>query len=208
VSTDEVYGSLGPKGLFREDTPLTPNSPYSASKAGADMLVRSYFHTFHLPVVTTRCSNNYGPLQFPEKLIPLLVTHLMEGKRIPIYGKGQNVRDWLHVRDHCEALWTVLNKGKEGEVYNIGGNSEWKNIDIAKKILEIMGVDESSIEYVTDRPGHDLRYAIDASRITRELGWKPAHTFEHGLRETVEWYRKNERWWRPLKEKNKQWKRL
>jgi dTDP-glucose 4,6-dehydratase len=208
VSTDEVYGSLGPKGLFTEETPLAPNSPYSASKVGSDMLVRSYFHTFGLPVLTTRCSNNYGPLQFPEKLIPLLITNLMEDRKIPIYGKGQNVRDWLHVRDHCDAIWTVLTKGKEGEVYNIGGNNEWKNIDIAKKILELMGKDDSSVEYVTDRPGHDLRYAIDASKIKRELGWGPAYTFEQGIKETVEWYRNNEAWWRPLKDRNKQWKRL
>ena len=208
VSTDEVYGSLGSTGLFREDTPLAPNSPYSASKVGADVLVRSYFHTFGMPVLITRCSNNYGPLQFPEKLIPLLITNLIDGLKIPIYGKGQNVRDWLHVCDHCEAIWTVLTKGKEGEVYNIGGYNEWKNIDIARKILELMGKDEASIEYVTDRPGHDLRYAIDASKIAQELGWKPRYTFEEGIEETVEWYKKNESWWRPLKDRNKQWKRL
>jgi dTDP-glucose 4,6-dehydratase len=208
VSTDEVYGSLGSTGFFTEETPLAPNSPYSASKTGADLLVRSYFHTFKMPVLTTRCSNNYGPLQFPEKLIPLLVTNLIDGKKIPIYGKGANVRDWLHVTDHCEAIWQVLTKGREGEIYNIGGWNEWKNIDIAKEILKLMGKDESSVEYVTDRPGHDMRYAIDATKIKNELGWMPAYTFEKGLAETVEWYKNNEKWWRPLKERNNTWKRL
>jgi dTDP-glucose 4,6-dehydratase len=208
VSTDEVYGSLGKTGFFTEETSLAPNSPYSASKTGADLLVRSYFHTFKMPVLTTRCSNNYGPLQFPEKLIPLLVTNLIDGKKIPIYGKGENVRDWLHVTDHCEAIWQVLNKGREGEVYNIGGWNEWKNIDIAHEILKAMDKDESFIEYVTDRPGHDLRYAIDATKIKKELGWVPSYTFEKGLKETVEWYKANESWWRPLKERNNSWKRL
>ncbi len=208
VSTDEVYGSLGSEGLFTEDTPLAPNSPYSASKTGADLLVRSYFHTFKMPVLTTRCSNNYGQYQFPEKLIPLLITNLMEGKKIPIYGKGANIRDWLHVKDHCEAIWQVLTRGKEGEVYNIGGWNEWKNIDIAREILKLMGKDDSYIEYVTDRPGHDMRYAIDASKIKKELGWEPSYTFEKGLAETVEWYKTSENWWKPLKEKNAAWKRL
>ncbi|MBL8025347.1 MAG: dTDP-glucose 4,6-dehydratase [Fibrobacteres bacterium] len=208
VSTDEVYGSLGETGFFTEETPLAPNSPYSASKTGADLLVRSYFHTFKMPVLTTRCSNNYGPLQFPEKLIPLLVTNLMDGKKIPIYGKGANVRDWLHVTDHCEAIWQVLKKGREGEIYNIGGWNEWKNIDIAHEILRLMGKDEKSVEYVTDRPGHDMRYAIDATKIKNELGWMPVYTFEKGLAETVEWYKANEKWWRPLKERNSSWKRL
>ncbi|OGJ84216.1 MAG: dTDP-glucose 4,6-dehydratase [Candidatus Raymondbacteria bacterium RifOxyA12_full_50_37] len=209
VSTDEVYGSLERNGgLFTEQTPLAPNSPYSASKAASDMLVRSYFHTFKFPGTITRCSNNYGPLQFPEKLIPLLITNLMENKRIPIYGKGENIRDWLHVRDHCSAIFTVLQKGREGEVYNIGGLNEWTNIDIAREILRLMGKDESYIEYVVDRPGHDFRYAIDASKIMGRLGWKPAYTFENGLAETVAWYRENEAWWRPLKERNSSWKRL
>lgn len=209
VSTDEVYGSLKNDGtLFTENTPLAPNSPYSASKAGADLLVRSYFHTFGYPTLITRCSNNYGPLQFPEKFIPLMVTNLMEGKKVPVYGKGQNVRDWLHVRDHCEAIRTVLNKGKAGEVYNIGGNNEWKNIDIARLVLKLMGKGEPDIEYVTDRPGHDLRYAIDATKIKNDLGWEPSYRFEQGLKETVEWYLGNKEWWEPLKERNKSWKRL
>ncbi|MFH0919797.1 MAG: dTDP-glucose 4,6-dehydratase [Fibrobacterota bacterium] len=209
VSTDEVYGSLKNDGtFFTETTSLKANSPYSASKAGADLLVRSYYKTFGLPVLITRCSNNYGPLQFPEKLLPLLITNLMENKKIPIYGKGDNIRDWLHVKDHCDALWTVLNYGKTGEVYNIGGINEWRNIDIAKRILQLMGKDESSIEYVTDRPGHDLRYAIDATKIRQELGWKPSYRFEEGLAETIEWYKANEAWWRPLKDRNKTWKRL
>jgi dTDP-glucose 4,6-dehydratase len=209
VSTDEVYGSLKKDGaLFTEDTPLSPNSPYSASKAGADMLVRAYFKTFGFPVVITRCSNNYGPFQFPEKLIALAVTNLMEDKKIPVYGKGENVRDWLHVRDHCEALRTVLNRGAAGETYNIGGNNERKNIDIARLIAKTMGRDGASIEFVTDRPGHDLRYAIDASKIKRDLGWSPSVRFEDGIKETVDWYMNGRDWWRPLKEKNRTWKRL
>jgi dTDP-glucose 4,6-dehydratase len=209
VSTDEVYGSLKKDNVcFTEQTPLAPNSPYSASKAGADMVVRSYFKTFGFPALITRCSNNYGPLQFPEKLIPLAVTNLMEGGKIPVYAKGENVRDWLHVIDHCEALWTVLQTGKPGEVYNIGGNNEWQNIDIVREILRLMDKDESHIEFVEDRPGHDLRYAIDATKIKEELGWQPAYTFENGLKETVEWYLKNEAWWQPIKERNKTWKRL
>ena len=209
VGTDEVYGSLKNDGtLFTEKTPLSPNSPYSASKAGADLLVRSYFKTFGFPALITRCSNNYGPYHFPEKFIPLMVTHLLEGKKIPVYGQGLNVRDWLHVCDHCEALWTVLKKGREGEVYNIGGHNEWRNIDIARETLSIMGFDESMIDYVIDRPGHDLRYAIDASKIRDELGWVPAYRFEEGLRETIQWYRSNEAWWKPLKERNSTWKRL
>ena len=208
VSTDEVYGTLGPEGKFTEHTQLHPNSPYSASKASADLLALSYHETFGVPVIITRCSNNYGPYQFPEKLIPLMVVNALNNKPLPVYGDGLNVRDWLHVTDHCSAIDNVLQKGDAGQIYNIGGNNEWKNIDIAKKILELMGKNDASIEYVTDRPGHDLRYAIDASKIARELGWKPAYTFEQGIKETVEWYKNNEAWWRPLKERNKQWKRL
>lgn len=199
VSTDEVYGSLGETGLFTEETPLAPNSPYSASKAGADLLVRSFHETFALDAVITRCSNNYGPYQFPEKLIPLAVTHLIRGRKVPVYGKGLNVRDWLHVDDHCSGILIALEKGTAGRVYNIGGNNEWRNIDIVHRILEIMGLDESHMEFVTDRLGHDMRYAIDATRISQELGWEPVYTFITGLPETVQWYRDNETWWAPLK---------
>ena len=199
VSTDEVYGSLGATGLFTETTPLAPNSPYSASKAGSDMLVNAYYHTFGMDAIITRCSNNYGPYQFPEKLIPLLVTHLMDGKQIPIYGDGMNVRDWLHVEDHCAGILLALEKGKAGEAYNIGGNNERPNIEIAKKLLALLGKDESSIKYVEDRLGHDRRYAIDATKIRESLGWKPKHDFESGIASTVEWYKANEKWWRPLK---------
>ncbi len=201
VSTDEVYGSLGATGLFTETTPLAPNSPYSASKAGSDMLVTAYHHTFGLDAVITRCSNNYGPYQFPEKLISLLITNLIDGQKIPIYGDGLNVRDWLHVEDHCAGILLAFEKGKAGEVYNIGGNNEWKNIDIAHRVLALLGRDESSLEFVPDRLGHDRRYAIDATKIRKELGWTPAHDFESGLAATVEWYRQNEKWWRPLKKK-------
>jgi len=199
VSTDEVYGSLGPTGLFSEATPLTPNSPYSASKAGSDFLVQAYHHTFKMDTILTRCSNNYGPYQFPEKLIPLLISNLMEGKQIPIYGDGKNVRDWLHVEDHCTGILLALEKGRAGEAYNIGGNNERENIQIARKLLELMGKDETSIRYVEDRLGHDRRYAIDASKIRGELGWNPKHDFESGIKSTVEWYKANEKWWRPLK---------
>jgi dTDP-glucose 4,6-dehydratase len=199
VSTDEVYGSLGATGLFSETTPLAPNSPYSASKTGSDLLVNAYHHTYGMDTVITRCSNNYGPYQFPEKLIPLLVTNLMDGKQIPIYGDGKNVRDWLHVDDHCSGILLALEKGKAGEVYNIGGNNERENIAIAQKLLSLLGKDESSIKYVEDRLGHDRRYAIDASKITGQLGWKPKHDFESGIASTVEWYKANEKWWRPLK---------
>ncbi len=199
VSTDEVYGSLGPTGLFSETTPLSPNSPYSASKTGSDLLVNAYHHTYGMDTIITRCSNNYGPYQFPEKLIPLLVTNLMDDKQIPIYGDGKNVRDWLHVDDHCSGILLALEKGKAGEVYNIGGNNERENIAIAKKLLALMGKDDKSISYVEDRLGHDRRYAIDATKITRDLGWKPKHDFESGIASTVEWYKANEKWWRPLK---------
>jgi dTDP-glucose 4,6-dehydratase len=196
VSTDEVYGSLGPVGKFTETTPLHPNSPYAASKAGSDLIALSYQHTFGMPVVITRCSNNYGPYQFPEKLLPLMVINAMNDKPLPVYGDGMNVRDWLHVEDHCEAIDTVLLRGKEGEVYNIGGNNEWRNLDIVKLILKQLGKPESLIRFVKDRPGHDRRYAMDASKITAELGWKPAYTFERGIVETIEWYTRNEAWWK------------
>jgi len=202
VSTDEVYGTLGDTGYFTEDTPLAANSPYSASKAGADLLVRAWHETYKLDTVITRCSNNYGPYQFPEKLIPLAVTNLMQGKKIPVYGKGLNIRDWLHVEDHCRGILLALEKGEPGRIYNIGGNNEWKNIDIAKELVKIMGMDETKIEFVTDRLGHDLRYAIDATRIRKELGWEPKYTFSTGLPETVKWYMENEAWWKPLKAKS------
>jgi dTDP-glucose 4,6-dehydratase len=199
VSTDEVYGSLGATGLFTETTPYAPNSPYSASKAGSDFLVRAYHHTFGMDTVITNCSNNYGPYQYPEKLIPLLITNLIDGLQIPIYGDGLNVRDWLHVEDHCRGILLALEKGRAGETYNIGGRNERKNIDIARGILKLMGKDDSSIRYVEDRLGHDKRYAIDADKIRKELGWEPRHTFDTGLPATVEWYKANETWWRPLK---------
>ncbi len=199
VSTDEVYGSLGPTGLFTETTPLSPNSPYSASKAGSDMLVTAYHQTFGLDAIITRCSNNYGPYQYPEKLISLLITNLFDGKKIPIYGDGLNVRDWIHVEDHCAGILLAFEKGKAGEVYNIGGNNEWKNIDIAHKLLALLGRDDSFIDWVPDRLGHDRRYAIDAAKIRNDLGWTPRHDFASGLAATVEWYKNNEKWWRPLK---------
>ncbi len=194
VSTDEVYGSLGPTGYFTEQTPLSPNSPYSASKAGADMLCRAYFHTYGMPTLITRCSNNYGPYQFPEKLIPLFIMNVMQGKSVPVYGDGLNVRDWLHVEDHCQAIDLVFHKGSPGEVYNIGGNNERKNIEITKLILRELGRGEELINYVEDRLGHDRRYAIDSTKIQKELGWKPAYTFETGIHETIEWYRNNQSW--------------
>ena len=198
VSTDEVYGTLGATGYFTEDTPLAPNSPYSASKAGSDLLARAYFETFGFPAVITRCSNNYGPYQFPEKLIPLMIANALRDKPLPVYGDGMNVRDWLYVRDHCQAVETVLNKGKPGEVYNIGGNNEWHNIDIVKLILAELGKPESLIKFVEDRLGHDRRYAIDASKIKRELGWEPSVNFETGIRETIKWYLSNKDWWEKL----------
>jgi dTDP-glucose 4,6-dehydratase len=202
VSTDEVYGSLGPSGYFTETTPFAPNSPYSASKASSDMLVRAYQHTYGLPAVITNCSNNYGPFQFPEKLIPVIIQSVLARKPIPVYGDGLNVRDWLFVRDHAEALWLVLTRGRDGEIYNIGGHNEWANLRIAEQICDLIdemapqpgGGSRKLITFVKDRPGHDRRYAIDASKIQRELGWKPAHTFEQGLRETVRWYLDNQRW--------------
>jgi dTDP-glucose 4,6-dehydratase len=203
VSTDEVYGSLPEDRLeikFTEETPLQPNSPYSASKAAGDCLVRSYFHTFHMPVLITRCSNNYGPYHFPEKMIPLFVTNLIEGKQVPLYGDGMNVRDWLYVEDHCEGIWTVLNKGKAGEVYNIGGHNEIPNRRITEIVLAEMGKNwDQSVKYVKDRPGHDRRYAIDAGKIQRELGWTPKHKFEQAIKTTIQWYRDHESWWRSIK---------
>ena len=194
VSTDEVYGSLGPAGAFTEETPLAPNSPYAASKAGADLLARSFWHTHNLPAAITRCSNNYGPYQFPEKLIPLLVTNAMTRLPLPIYGDGLYVRDWIHVRDHCEAIDRVLHHGKDGEVYNIGARQEMPNLEIARRILEAFELPESMLTSVKDRPGHDRRYAIDPSKIERDLGWKPKISFEEGLAETIEWYRSNSAW--------------
>ncbi|MDL1892351.1 dTDP-glucose 4,6-dehydratase [Sphingobacteriales bacterium CHB3] len=195
ISTDEVYGSLGSTGKFTEETPLHPNSPYSASKAGSDLLALAYQHTFGLPVIITRCSNNYGPYQFPEKLIPLMIINALNDKPLPVYGDGLNVRDWLHVVDHCVAIDAVLQAGKPGEVYNIGGNNEWKNIDIVKLILQKVGKPESLIRFVKDRPGHDRRYAIDAAKIKNEIGWTPSYTFERGIEETVQWYLNNRGWW-------------
>ncbi|EJV68347.1 MULTISPECIES: dTDP-glucose 4,6-dehydratase [Bacillus] len=201
VSTDEVYGSLGKTGRFTEETPLAPNSPYSSSKASADMIVLSYYKTYQLPVIVTRCSNNYGPYQYPEKLIPLMVTNALEGKKLPLYGDGLNVRDWLHVTDHCSAIDVVLHKGRIGEVYNIGGNNEKTNIDVVEQIISLLGKTKEDIAYVTDRLGHDRRYAIDAQKMKNELGWEPQYTFEQGLKETVEWYEHHIEWWTPLKEK-------
>lgn len=209
VSTDEVYGSLGPTGLFTETTPYQPNSPYSASKASADHLARAWFHTYGMPVITTNCSNNYGPCQFPEKLIPLTILNALEGKDLPIYGTGENVRDWLYVEDHARALWEVVQNGTVGEVYNIGGNSEKQNIEIVTLICNILdekfGLQDngkprtSLITFVADRPGHDARYAIDASKIKKELGWEPERSFDKGLRETIDWYLNNQEWWEPLR---------
>ena len=194
VSTDEVYGALGKTGMFTETTPLSPNSPYSVSKASADMLVRAYNNTFGLPVVITRCSNNYGPYQFPEKLIPLMINNCMNDKQLPVYGDGMQIRDWLHVKDHCSAIATVLEKGRIGEVYNVGGNNEKANVNIVKLIISTMGKSEDLITYVKDRPGHDRRYAIDNTKITTELGWAPSYTFEKGIAETIEWFMNHRDW--------------
>lgn len=194
VSTDEVYGALGKTGMFVETMPLMPNSPYSASKAGADMVVRAYHETFGLPINISRCSNNYGPYQFPEKLIPLMINNCLKEKELPVYGDGLQVRDWLHVADHCSAIDIVLHKGKDGEVYNIGGNNEKANIEIVRLIIKNLGKSEDLIKFVKDRPGHDRRYAIDNTKITTELGWKPKYTFEQGIKETMEWYLANTNW--------------
>ncbi|WP_020469462.1 dTDP-glucose 4,6-dehydratase [Zavarzinella formosa] len=194
VSTDEVYGSLGETGLFSESTPLAPNSPYSAAKASADMLVRAYVHTFGMDAVITRCSNNYGPYQFPEKLIPLFITNIMRDQQVPVYGDGMQIRDWIHVRDHARGVEMAWRKGKGGEVYNFGGRCEMANIHLTKKLLELLGKTESLIKFVQDRPGHDRRYAIDCSKAEAELGWQPTVTFEEGLRETIAWYQANQEW--------------
>jgi len=200
VSTDEVFGSLGPADeAFSEVTPYDPRSPYSASKAGSDHLVRSYFHTHNLPVTISNCSNNYGPYHFPEKLIPLAITNLMEGKKIPVYGDGSNVRDWLHVHDHCRAIDTIIHKGKIGETYCVGGNGEKTNMEIVKAILSLLGKGDESIEYVEDRKGHDKRYAINIDKIKNELGWEPQVTFEEGIARTVAWFVENESWWKNIK---------
>jgi dTDP-glucose 4,6-dehydratase len=209
VSTDEVYGSLGPTGYFTENTPYAPNSPYSSSKASSDLLVRAYHHTYGLPAVITNCSNNYGPFQFPEKLIPVVIQSVLARKPIPIYGDGLNVRDWLYVRDHAEALWQVLARGKNGETYNIGGHNEWANLHIVQLICDLIdelapqagGNSRKLMTFVKDRPGHDRRYAIDATKIKNELGWVPAHTFEQGIRETVKWYLENQSWVEEVKKK-------
>ncbi|MED4271854.1 dTDP-glucose 4,6-dehydratase [Geobacillus stearothermophilus] len=199
ISTDEVYGTLGETGYFTEETPLAPNSPYSASKAGGDLLVRAYHETYGLNVNITRCSNNYGPYHFPEKLIPLMITNALEGKELPIYGDGQNIRDWLHVKDHCAAIDLVIHKGRPGEVYNIGGHNERTNNEIVHLIVEKLGVSKDLIKYVADRPGHDRRYAIDPTKIMTELGWKPQYTFEKGIVETIQWYIDNQEWWKNIK---------
>jgi dTDP-glucose 4,6-dehydratase len=198
ISTDEVYGSLGPEGKFTEETPLSPNSPYSASKASADLLVKAFHHTYGVPALITRCSNNYGPYQFPEKLIPLMIINALNNKPLPVYGDGMNVRDWIYVEDHCEAILKVFEKGRIGEVYNIGAENEKPNIEIVKLILKELGKDESLITYVKDRPGHDRRYAIDATKIKTELGWKPSHTFETAIKETINWYIQNQSWWKEI----------
>lgn len=203
VSTDEVYGSLGPTGLFTENTPYRPNSPYSASKASSDHLVRAWWKTYGLPTVISNCSNNYGPYQYPEKMIPLMINKALEGQGLPVYGKGENVRDWLYVEDHVDALWQICSRGKPGEVYNVGGDSEMTNIAVVRRLCGILdelvpkpdgSTYDSQIEFVEDRPGHDLRYAIDATKIRRELGWKAEESFESGLRKTVQWYLENNDW--------------
>jgi len=217
VSTDEVYGSLGDNGKFIETTPYDPSSPYSASKAGSDHLVRAWHRTFDLPILITNCSNNYGPHQFPEKLIPLMIINCLHGKPLPVYGKGENVRDWLFVRDHCEAILTVLRKGKVGETYNIGGNNEIKNIDVIQIICDVLDeilprdnglVYSELIHYVTDRPGHDFRYAIDATKIEKELGWSPIESFETGVRKTIQWYLDNRTWWKSIQDNTYRQERL
>ncbi|MDD5543491.1 MAG: dTDP-glucose 4,6-dehydratase [Acidobacteriia bacterium] len=194
ISTDEVYGSLPPSGRFTEETPLSPNSPYSASKAAADLLVRSYVHTHRFPALITRCSNNYGAYQFPEKFLPLMINNARLGKKLPIYGDGENVRDWLFARDHCRAIDRVMRKGRVGEIYNIGGHNEWQNIEVARLVLKELGKPESLLQFVQDRPGHDRRYAIDAGKIGKELDWKAETKFEDGLRWTIRWYLEHEAW--------------
>ncbi len=198
ISTDEVYGSLGLTGLFTEETPLSPNSPYSASKASADLLVRSYHETFGLNTNITRCSNNYGPFQYPEKLIPLMIINAIKEKTLPVYGDGQNIRDWLHVKDHCSAIDLVIHKGKPGEVYNIGGNNEKTNLEIVNDIVKALGASKELITFVHDRLGHDFRYAIDSRKIQNELGWRPIYSFEEGIEETISWYLNHHDWWSKL----------
>jgi len=199
ISTDEVYGSLGPTGLFTEETPLAPNSPYSASKTAADLFVRAYYHTFKFPGIITRCSNNYGPYQFPEKLIPLFISNALANKPLPLYGDGMNVRDWIYVEDHCSAIEAVIERGRPGEVYNIGGNNELANVTITREILKQLGKPESLIQFVKDRPGHDRRYAIDSSKIQRELGWRPKVAPPEGMARTVKWYVEHRDWWERIK---------
>ncbi len=194
VSTDEVYGSLGETGEFTEDSPLQPNSPYAASKAASDLLVRSYFQTYKLPVIITRCSNNYGPYQFPEKLIPLMINNILSQKKLPVYGTGTNIRDWLYVEDHCDAILTLMNSGSVGEVYNIGGGTEMTNLDLVKYLIQSLNADESLIDFVPDRLGHDFRYAINFDKLNTELNWKPKTSFEEGLKKTISWYVSNEEW--------------
>ena len=217
ISTDEVFGSLGKKGLFSETTPYSPSSPYSSSKASSDHLVRAWFKTYNFPTIITNCSNNYGPYQFPEKLIPLIIANCIDEKPLPVYGNGKNIRDWLYVKDHCIAISKVLDSGKIGDTYNIGGNNEIKNIDIVELICKIM--DElkplnslksysSLISFVKDRPGHDFRYAIDSTKIQKDINWKPSETFETGLKKTISWYIENEKWWRKIQKKNYSQKRL
>jgi dTDP-glucose 4,6-dehydratase len=198
ISTDEVYGSLGREGRFTEESPLAPNNPYAASKAAADLLVLSYYHTYGLPVLITRCTNNYGPYQHPEKLIPLMILNALCNRELPLYGDGKNIRDWIHVSDHCRAIDVVLHRGRTGEVYNIGGNNERENIEIVKVILAGLGKDETLITFVKDRPGHDRRYAMDAAKICRELGWQPVIPFTQGLEKTIKWYVEHASWWKRI----------
>ena len=206
ISTDEIYGSIE-QGSFTEESPLKPNSPYSASKAGGDLLVRSYFKTYGLPVIITRSSNNYGPYHYPEKIIPLFITNAIQGKKLPLYGDGKNVRDWLYVKDNCQGIDAVLRRGKEGEIYNIGGESERQNIEITRIILEELGQSSDLIEFVKDRPGHDRRYSIDCSKI-KKLGWQPETKFEDGLKKTVRWFESNQEWWKKIKEKQKEFQKF
>jgi dTDP-glucose 4,6-dehydratase len=201
ISTDEVYGSLGSEGYFTEETPLAPNSPYSASKAGSDLLVRAYYHTYGFPAVIMRCSNNYGPYQYPEKLLPLMINNALRNLKLPVYGDGMNIRDWLYVEDHCRAIDLVLHQGKTGEVYNVGGNNEWHNIDIVKLLLKDLNKPESLIQFVEDRLGHDRRYAIDANKIRTELGWEPQVNFEQGLQMTIQWYVDHQPWIEDIRKK-------
>ena len=201
ISTDEIYGTLGEDGLFSEENPFRPNSPYAATKAAGDLLVRAFFETYGLPAVIVRPSNNYGPYQFPEKFIPLMITNLIEDKPIPVYGQGLNVRDWIFVEDACRAIDMVAAQGKPGDAYNVGGESEERNIDVARQVLTLLEKEESYLKFVSDRPGHDLRYALENQKIRAALGWEPTVTFEQGLKETVAWYGANEGWWKPLKER-------